>query len=197
MEKRYPISEIFLSLQGEGNEIGRPTVFVRFAGCNLNCKFCDTYHIVKNQLTVQEICDQIRLTAGHVKSMTFTGGEPCMHMSAIEEISTQLFEFDHSIETNGSYAISFERAYHVTLSPKTKRKTIKLGWATTLKLLFPYLPGCSPAEYSDFPYLKYRYIQPIDGVDGKPNQKAAIEELYRLGGKWRLSPQLHKLINIP
>ena len=43
-EARYKVNEIFYSLQGEGYYTGTPAVFLRFAGCNRRCAFCDTDH---------------------------------------------------------------------------------------------------------------------------------------------------------
>ena len=53
--RRYDINEIFYSLQGEGFHTGTPAVFVRFAGCNLRCPFCDTQFDARMQMTAEEI----------------------------------------------------------------------------------------------------------------------------------------------
>jgi len=57
------LSEIFYSLQGEGVLIGTPTVFVRTAGCNLRCNWCDTEYARSDkgvEQSVQEVMDQVR-----------------------------------------------------------------------------------------------------------------------------------------
>ena len=53
------INEIFYSLQGEGYFTGTPAVFVRFAGCNLRCPFCDTDHEPFTEMTPEEVVDRI------------------------------------------------------------------------------------------------------------------------------------------
>ena len=73
---RLKITEIFRSLQGEGNAVGFPTVFVRLTGCPLRCQYCDTAYAFTggNWKTLQEILEQVAdLQASHV---CVTGGEP-------------------------------------------------------------------------------------------------------------------------
>ena len=78
MNYLYPIIEIFTSIQGEGTHMGLVTTFVRFAGCNLTCPWCDTkesWDIANSkQMTVEEIvaqCDAARVV--------LTGGEPTLY----------------------------------------------------------------------------------------------------------------------
>ena len=68
------VDEIFYSLQGEGRNTGTPSVFVRFAGCNLQCDFCDTQHQSAQQMAEDEIVD--RVLAYPATNVVITGGEP-------------------------------------------------------------------------------------------------------------------------
>ena len=54
------IHEIFYSLQGEGYHVGTPAVFIRLAGCNLRCPFCDTDHEQGEEMTEEEIVKRVQ-----------------------------------------------------------------------------------------------------------------------------------------
>ncbi len=103
---KAPIIEIFSSFQGEGLFIGQRQIFVRFAGCNLNCSYCDTSDSKsKNSgklMTVEEVLEaieNIRTPDCHV--ISFTGGEPSLYPEFINEVA---FRTDLKIllETNGT-----------------------------------------------------------------------------------------------
>jgi len=49
MNEKIPVSEVFLWLQGEWPNTGKPTIFVRFFWCNLNCKWCDSKYAIKGK----------------------------------------------------------------------------------------------------------------------------------------------------
>ena len=70
----YPLVEIFESLQGEGRNTGRPVVFVRFAGCNLSCPWCDTDVSRRFALSLEELVAEVK--SFRAKSVILTGGEP-------------------------------------------------------------------------------------------------------------------------
>ena len=84
----YRVNEIFYSLQGEGHNTGRAAVFVRFAGCNLKCPFCDTEFTRYEELTTEEILAQIANVyhptpnTQHPSSLLviLTGGEPTLQV---------------------------------------------------------------------------------------------------------------------
>ena len=103
----YSVVEKFVSINGEGTKAGQLAVFVRFAGCNLDCNYCDTKwankHDVKfDTLTEFEIYDYIKSTG--VTNVTLTGGEPLLRDN-IENL-LRILSSDKSlfveIETNGS-----------------------------------------------------------------------------------------------
>ena len=57
--KIFRVNSIFYSLQGEGHNTGRAAVFVRFAGCNLRCPFCDTEFDTYTEMSAEEIVAKI------------------------------------------------------------------------------------------------------------------------------------------
>ena len=100
------VVEIFKSIDGEGKRAGLPTTFVRLAGCNLRCTYCDSeYAFDVNAATEMSIDDIVHecMDIG-IPSITITGGEPLVHphaMTLIAELS-KLHMFDINIETNGT-----------------------------------------------------------------------------------------------
>ncbi len=79
MKNKFPITELFDSIEGEGKRTGRMAVFVRFAGCPLRCSYCDTAYSLREEdarewLTEEELLCRIR--AFPWKLVTLTGGEP-------------------------------------------------------------------------------------------------------------------------
>ncbi len=98
------VSEIFFSLNGEGLEIGKPTVFVRLSGCNLECSWCDTEYTNEDpkEMSAMEIIKEIKKVDNGSDSVLITGGEPLGQ--DIENLVSLLKEKEYqiSIETNGS-----------------------------------------------------------------------------------------------
>lgn len=103
----FKVVEKFISINGEGTKAGQLAVFIRFAGCNLGCNYCDTTWANKADVPVTElnefeIYDYIKNTG--VKNVTLTGGEPLLQ-SDIDKL-LRILSSDKSIyveiETNGS-----------------------------------------------------------------------------------------------
>ena len=103
---KAPIIEIFSSFQGEGLSIGQRQIFVRFAGCNLICNYCDTNDSKSEKsgklMTVEEVLaaiENIRTPDCHV--ISFTGGEPSLYPEFINEIASRT-DLKILLETNGT-----------------------------------------------------------------------------------------------
>ncbi len=123
--KLYKVVELFTSINGEGQRMGQPSVFVRFQGCNLSCSYCDTSWANEQGaeyrlLSGGEIREEILSTG--IRNVTLTGGEPLLQ----ENIGELLFllskepSLSIEIETNGSISIEpyLYRNCHFTLDYK-------------------------------------------------------------------------------
>ena len=106
--ERFPVVEIFDSIDGEGKRTGYMATFVRFAGCNLRCSYCDTAYAwdasqAKEWLSEDNLFQQI--TAYPWKRVTLTGGEPMLQ--PIETLCRRLGDagYEVNIETNGAAAL--------------------------------------------------------------------------------------------
>ena len=203
----FRVNEIFYSLQGEGHNTGRAAVFVRFAGCNLRCPFCDTDFSDYREMSADDVIREI--SAFPARFVVLTGGEPSLQVTA--QFVDQLHEagFEVAIETNGTRPVP-ENIDWVTVSPKVKthprppyegESNVSLGdWQRQpdeIKVIFDgktdpdvFLP---PRHNNDSPFL---YLQPCDVGDPLKNNAIveACVEYIKLHPQWRLSLQTHKLV---
>jgi len=97
------VNELFVSIQGEGLDAGRPCTFVRFTACNLRCTYCDTeYAFYEGEHIALETIVE-RVASEGVKAVCLTGGEPLLQPK-LPELMQRLIALDHdvSVETGGS-----------------------------------------------------------------------------------------------
>lgn len=102
------ISEIFKSLQGEGKNQGKPCIFIRFSGCNLACRWCDTLYARDGgeEMTTKEIVESVQHLG--LKYICVTGGEPLLqHLDALKLVKIlHAASYTIDIETNGTIDFS-------------------------------------------------------------------------------------------
>ena len=217
----YTVKEIFYTLQGEGQNAGRPAVFCRFSGCNLwsgreedrhdaVCQFCDTDFVGVGPdggrfADADVLADAVlarwpALRAGRAVGgrplVVCTGGEPLLQLDteAIEALHARGFEV--AIETNGT-RVPPAGVDHVCVSPKADAPLV-LTCGQELKLVYPQREATAqPERFADLPFDTF-FLQPMavgDPMETRKNVQAALE--YCLAHpQWRLSLQTHKLLEI-
>ena len=104
------VAEIFDSIQGEGLYFGEKQIFVRFFGCNLNCRYCDTKLDYFKEYETEELFNRIKSYQGSYHSISWTGGEPLLHNEFLKELLklTKVSGFKNYLETNGTLASELE-----------------------------------------------------------------------------------------
>ena len=185
------INEIFYSLQGEGHYTGTPAVFVRFAGCNLKCSFCDTDFTSFTEMTEDDIVREIgQYPTNHI---VITGGEPTLQITA--SLVSKLHDAGKyvQIETNGTNVLPEGcNIDWVTCSPKYK--AVRLQHIDELKVVFE---GQDMSQYDYLTASEYR-LQPCDTQDEGKNKEILRQTIDFIlkNPKWKLSLQTHKILNV-
>jgi 7-carboxy-7-deazaguanine synthase len=138
-QNEVPVSEIFLSVQGEGVHAGTPSVFLRTYYCNLTCTWCDTKFTWLNQdaskpgvdyqpMTTEAVLE--RVTGYGCSHLVLTGGEPLLHQRLLTPVLSGLKKagFYVEVETNGTVTPSAETIAQVdcfNVSPKTSNSNVE------------------------------------------------------------------------
>ena len=201
--RAFRVNDIFYSLQGEGRNTGRAAVFVRFAGCNLRCPFCDTEFETYREMSNEEILDAVKALipsnqtpfpwggAGGRLLIVLTGGEPTL------QVDETFVDFLH------------EHGYEVAMESNGTRPAPKnLDWLTVSPKQKPVRQHCNEVKvvFTDAEHVldfdleaDYYYLQPCDTGDVQRNRAItqACVEYIKAHPQRLLSLQTHKIIDIP
>ena len=181
----YKVNEIFYSLQGEGYNTGTPAVFVRFSGCNLRCKWCDTNFSTYTLMTCEQLTEEC-LRLQHDCMLLLTGGEPALH--ADSELINALKKAGYyiAIETNGTQQLP-QGIDWVTCSPKEGSRVV-LKEVDELKIVYT---GQDVEKWHRQIKAKYNYLQPCSLKNTKRIVRYILNHPW-----WRLSLQTQKYIGM-
>jgi 7-carboxy-7-deazaguanine synthase len=195
-----PVMESFYTLQGEGFHQGKAAYFIRLAGCDVGCVWCDVKESWDKDLyplqSVEEIVSEAKKYPG--KLIVITGGEPTLYN--LEKLTKTLQNegFETNIETSGSSPLTGSWDW-ICLSPKkfkpplteilTKANELKIiifnksdfAWAE--KYAAQVSPSCK--LYLQTEWEKSEMMTPL------------IVDYVKENPKWQLSMQIHKYINVP
>lgn len=200
MMNKIPLMEAFYTIQGEGFHSGRAAYFIRTAGCDVGCVWCDVKESWdENAHPKTAIADIItNVKASNTDFVVITGGEPTMYdltelTKALKEIGMEI-----AIETSGAYPITGDIDW-ICLSPKKFKFPLEENYskADELKMII--------FNKSDFKWaaeLKEKvkvncqlYLQ--TEWDKSEQMLPLIIDYVKLNTAWNISLQTHKYLNIP
>lgn len=214
----YSVKEIFYTLQGEGAQTGRASVFCRFSGCNLwsglekdrqktVCPFCDTdfvgidgegggkfsnaRQLARAIIHTWPEAPQQNTKHSAVPYVVFTGGEPLLQLDSelIEHLHNAGFEV--AVETNGTIKAP-EGIDWLCVSPK-RADDLKQNSGQELKLLYPR-PDLPPEQFASLNF-KHFFLQAVDEPNVKDNLQKVVQYCLE-HPQWRVSLQTHKLLDV-
>ena len=179
---KFKVVEKFVSINGEARRAGELACFIRFAGCNLNCSYCDTRWANEEKapyeiLSEEEIYEFIKYSK--VNNVTLTGGEPLIQ-SNIKRLITLLSKDKNlriEIETNGAVDIS---------------DFISIGDNVTFTLDYK-LPGSGMEDKMILS--NYRLLRDIDTVKFVVSDYNDLEKMYDIIKKYNLDRRLQVYIS--
>lgn len=173
----FRVVEHFISINGEGRRAGQLAHFIRFAGCNLQCEYCDTKwanaaDVKYTEQTADEICTWIR-EAG-IRNVTLTGGEPLLQ-SCMRELLQKLRQMNGyriEIETNGSVDI----CRYMELSQQADPVSFTLDYKLSVSGMeeHMYLPN-------------YEHVREQDTVKFVAGSRADLEKSAQIIRRYRLT----------
>jgi len=217
MNKTLDVIETFESINGEGDELGRRTFFIRVFGCSANCPGCDTAysHGTPTDTIVHLDADNLinELRHKHVRHITITGGEPFEQRNILDFCQYLIQHgFEITIETNGmNHPSAIPQPAHIVVSPKPwmltdKNRDAYFYWSlqgATFKFVGRPEDVDRIRKWYKIFRLKKAYIMPwVEGKDKniKTYVKLYLELLTEVNKKFddnediRVVPQWHKLV---
>lgn len=195
-----PIMEFFYTIQGEGFYSGRPAFFIRIAGCDVGCVWCDvkeSWDPEKHPLTtIDFLINEIQLSG--TEFVVITGGEPAMYDLTTLITRIKAVGIETAIETSGCYQLNGVIDWYC-FSPKKFKQPVDEAYtkASELKVVISHP---SDFEWAESHAVKVNsmcklYLQPEWS-----KQERFLPEIIsyvKQHPKWRISLQTHKFMNIP
>lgn len=210
-EQVLSVVEVFYSLQGEGNASGYPFIFIRLAGCNLRCGYCDTGYSFDRgrEISLNALLDEIKALPA-AKRVLITGGEPLLQKEGVIALTRALISFGKTVylETNGSLSLEgLPDAMIKIVDIKTPGSGFKDSFLfANLKFLKPQdelkMVICheEDLDFAENLVIQYRlpdlctvHFSPVAG--GIPPRKVALRILEK-NLEVKLTLQLHKIIGV-
>ena len=198
--RALPVMESFYTIQGEGYYQGRAAYFIRLAGCDVGCVWCDVKESWEEEkyprLNIGEIVSAAASHAGRLAVVT--GGEPLMHDCSALTDALHDAGFTTNMETSGSYPLSGSWDW-ICLSPKKFKPPLSeiLPLANELKVVIFNKSDFAWAEkYAALvsPECKL-YLQPE--WERSESVTPPIIEFIKNNPRWEFSLQIHKYIHVP
>ena len=199
-KKEMPIMETFFSLQGEGYYAGRPAYFIRLAGCDIGCVWCDvkeSWEVNNTQIkTIKSIVN--KCVTSKANFVVITGGEPAIYDISYLVSSLKSNNMQVAIETSGAYKVTSNIDWYC-FSPKKFKSPCPEAYkkANELKVIVFNKSDLKWAEdhaskvsnncllYLQAEWSKKEKVTPL------------IIDYLKNNNKWKLSLQTHKYIDIP
>lgn len=192
--------EHFYTIQGEGFYQGKAAYFVRLAGCDVGCPWCDVKESWETDkhpvMTIQEITAAVEASGSRI--CVVTGGEPLMHN--LEELTRVLKskQVRTHIETSGAYPLSGQWDW-ICVSPKRFKLPLKemLAVANELKVVVAHRNNLRWAEQNakDVNSNCHLFLQPE--WDEAEEILPLMIDYVKNNQQWEISLQIHKYLNVP
>lgn len=221
----YTVKEMYHTLQGEGSQVGRAAVFLRFSGCNLwtgreagrekaVCKFCDTQFVGTDGegggrfKTAEEVSEAVARAWSEAvacdtnRYVVCTGGEPCLQLDEKLVVELHRQNFEVGVETNGTLNVPAGVDW-ICVSPKAGSE-LRQTHGDELKLVYPQMEN-RPEDFEHLDF-KHFFLSPRD-LSFEPSSyederhpaisptEACIDYCLK-NPQWRLSLQTHKILKL-
>ena len=199
-ENKIPLMEKFYTLQGEGMHSGRPAVFIRLAGCDVGCVWCDVKESWDENAHPLEAVDDlvIYVLSTGCNFVVITGGEPTLYDLTVLTNSLAANNIEIAIETSGTNNLVGHFDW-VTFSPKKFKKPLDEYYSNSNELKIIVFHK-SDLRWAVGHQQKIKnkcelYLQPE--WSKKDQLMPEILDFIKLNPHWKLSLQTHKFIDIP
>lgn len=199
MDVKYPIMEHFYTIQGEGAHTGRASYFIRTAGCDVNCWWCDVKDSWEEEghpkLTVKELVHAAKNSGAPF--VVITGGEPLLHDLLPLTLGLKSAGLQVHIETSGSSPLSGQLDW-ITLSPKRFKKPTEevFDYVDELKVVV--------LTNKDLKWAEENAAKCHEGTKlllqpewETPKSIDIIVEYVKEHPEWGISLQTHKFLKVP